>query len=130
MYKIEFDKKSLKNIKKLSKVEGIKTLLSKIFDSIEAKGTHTAKCLDSKLNLYEIKRKKPAIRVYFYLRKSTITIVEAKVKKSLRTQSKLIQRIKNLNLFENISLIFLPHQLVFAGIQVKSPHILSHVAHP
>lgn len=112
MFEINFDKRALKQIKKLSKNKNTKKIIKEKLNIIEKHGTKYSKLLDNKINLYEMKNKNPSLRIYYFLKGELIIIVEIHFKKSLLSQIKIINNIKNyiknLSLFLYRALIFLP----------------------
>jgi hypothetical protein len=67
-----------------------------MFDKIEEKGPAAGKLLDSKLNLYEIKSKRPPLRLYFEIifKFNKAKIINFEMKKSSIKQNKTIKIIK------------------------------------
>lgn len=96
-YKIIFGWSVLKKFKKIEKKKDIKELLTKMFDKIEEKGPDAGKLLDSALNLYEIKSKKPPLRLYFEIifENNIAEIIDFEMKKSKNMQNYLIEKIRN-----------------------------------
>ena len=64
-FKLVFDEVMIKQLKKVSKNNEIKTLLSKILNKIEELGPRAGKLIDAQLHIYEIKVKSPPIRLYY-----------------------------------------------------------------
>ncbi|MFB6246793.1 MAG: hypothetical protein ABEI74_04350 [Candidatus Pacearchaeota archaeon] len=64
-YELIFDRVILRQLDKVAKDKSVKEILSKMFDKIEEKGPKAGKLLDPKLKLYELKNKRPPIRLYF-----------------------------------------------------------------
>lgn len=95
-YSIIFGKTVAKKLKKIKSQKDIAKTISKIFDKIEKYGPQKSKLLDSKLNLYEIKNKRPPIRIYFkvLIKENTIEIIDFHNKKSKTQQQYLIEKIK------------------------------------
>ena len=96
MYRIIFDEVMLNQFKKLGKDRGTKDIISKIFDKIENLGPDAGKLLDSQLRIYEIKRKRPLIRLYYKIseEKKEAYIFEYEMKTSKEKQRSSIERIK------------------------------------
>jgi hypothetical protein len=96
-HKILFDDYFLKQISK-TKNNNIKNIISNLLDKLEVLGPLAGKLLDSKLQFYELKNKKPAIRIYFKVspNKNIILIGGFEIKKSKGRQNKTIDRIKDL----------------------------------
>ncbi|MBS3156235.1 hypothetical protein J4413_03315 [Candidatus Woesearchaeota archaeon] len=95
-YNLVFDEIILKQLKDLSKNKGLKEIISKILDKIEELGPNAGNLLDSKLHIYEIKRKSPPIRLYFKHNLTTeeIYIFEYEMKTSTKKQKETILRLK------------------------------------
>ncbi len=95
-FEIIFDKVILTQLKKLGKNQEIKKRLSKMLDRIEDFGPRAGKLLDPKLNIYEIKSKRPPIRLYFrHVKKSgQIYVFEYELKTSTTKQRATIKKIK------------------------------------
>src|SRR3989344_6049512 len=91
-YNLVFDEIILKQLKDLSKNKGLKEIISKILEL----GPNTGNLLDSKLHIYEIKRKSPPIRLYFKHNLTTeeIYIFEYEMKTSTKKQKETILRLK------------------------------------
>ena len=107
-YKLIFDKIILKQLQKTNKTN--KIILNKIFNKLEEKGSTAGKLIDNKYQLYEIKMKRPPLRVYFRMKNnSKILVFEIEMKKSKQKQKKKIQRLKNrlseTNIFSRIFFI-------------------------
>ena len=106
MYEIKFDDILLDQLKKVDESE--KKILSKMFDKIEEKGPKAGKMIDSKLFIYEMKNKRPPIRLYFKHMKDSknIWLFEYEMKTSEKKQKRTIGRIKDriLSLFKNLNL--------------------------
>src|SRR3989344_3278254 len=104
-YNLVFDEIILKQLKDLSKNKGLKEIISKILDKIEELGPNAGNLLDSKLHIYEIKRKSPPIRLYFKHNLTTEEIYIFKYemknfnKKKKRNNSKAKKKIRILSLF-------------------------------
>lgn len=96
-YNVSFDEVILNQFKKSIKNREVREILSKMFDKIEEKGPKAGKLLDPKLKLYEMKNKRPPIRMYFEYDKSTgeITIFEFHMKKSDNEQKGIISKLKD-----------------------------------
>jgi hypothetical protein len=95
-YVLVFDEIMLKQLQKLGKDENIRWFLSKIFDKLEELGPQTGKCIDSHLLLYEVKMKRPPIRLYFkHVRNSNeLYVFEYEMKTSIKKQQQTIHRIR------------------------------------
>lgn len=95
-YILIFSKTIFKKLKKLEKQQDVKSLLSKMFNKIEELGPDAGKLLDPVLHLYEIKSKKPPIRLYFEVifEGNKAEIIDFEMKKSQDNQNFVINRIK------------------------------------
>ncbi len=95
-FKIVFDKVILKQFKKAGKNNFIRSILYKIFNRIEELGPDAGKILDSQLRIYEVKLKRPPIRLYYKHNIDTneIYIFEYQMKTSDKKQKSLIKRLK------------------------------------
>ncbi|MBR9690715.1 hypothetical protein GOV08_03445, partial [Candidatus Woesearchaeota archaeon] len=60
-----FDDVIKKQLEKASKNQDVKSILSKMFDKLEFLGPSVGYLLDSKLFIYELKSKRPPLRLYF-----------------------------------------------------------------
>jgi len=94
-YEIKFDDVILNQLADVN--ESIKKILSKMFDKIEEKGPRAGKMIDSKLFMYEMKNKRPPIRLYFkHLKDSKdIWLFEYEMKTNKKKQKRTIGRIKD-----------------------------------
>ncbi|MEK6861774.1 MAG: hypothetical protein AABY07_07435 [Nanoarchaeota archaeon] len=95
-YKLVFDDIILKQLKKAGKNKQIKDILTKIFDKIEELGPDAGNLIDSRLFIYEIKLKRPPIRLYYKHKMLTdeIYVFEYEMKTSEEKQQKTIDRIR------------------------------------
>ncbi|MBU2639362.1 MAG: hypothetical protein KKG75_01500 [Nanoarchaeota archaeon] len=95
MYKIKFDDVILNQLKGID--ENIKEILSKMFNKIEKKGPKAGKLIDSKLFIYEMKNKRPPIRLYFkYIKNSNyVWLFEYEMKTSEKKQKRTISKLKD-----------------------------------
>ena len=107
-FKIIFDDVILNQLKRAEKNKQLRERLSAMLDKIELLGPNSGKLIDSHLFIYEIRNKRPPIRLYFkHVGKSdNIYIFEYELKTSEEKQRKSIFRIKNKvrSLFRNLSL--------------------------
>ncbi len=96
-YELVFDKVILRQIKKASKNQQIKSILTNILDKIEELGPRAGSLLDSRLSLYELKVMHPPIRLYFKHDQSTneIYIFEYEMKTSKEKQQDTINKLKD-----------------------------------
>lgn len=102
-YKLIFDDVMISQLKKAAKNNKIKQILTKMMDKLEENGPLIGKLLDSRLFLYELKLKRPPIRLYYKHNRisNEIYIFEFEMKTSEEKQRRTIERIKFkiLNLF-------------------------------
>lgn len=128
MCEITFDSKALKEFKKLAINSEVQKILKKKLDKLESKGCH-GKIIDAKFSIYELKNKKPAIRLYFYPRgDSEIRILGFQIKKSDGSQKKyikeLLKRFTILSLFLYKSYFFQIPLLFFLSTRYSVLHRL------
>ncbi len=95
-FEIIFDDVMLKRLKKLGKNQELKNRISKMLDKIEEMGPRAGKLLDSNLSIYEVKSKRPPIRLYFkHVRdKDQVYVFEYEIKTSTGRQQATIRKIK------------------------------------
>lgn len=95
-FNIVFDEVILGQLKKLGKNKELRERISKILDKIEELGPSAGKLLDSKLRIYEVKSKRPPIRLYYkhVLDSKEIYIFEYELKTSKTRQKKTIKKLK------------------------------------
>lgn len=93
MFKLHFTKKATKQLLKLSKNKSVFEILQTAFDSLEEKGADVGKLLDVKTGLFELKRKRPPLRIYYGVEMSKVIIIEIEFKKSTRGQNVLISKL-------------------------------------
>ena len=94
-YELIFGKSILKKLKRVESQKDIKDLVSKMLDKIEEKGPKAGKLLDPTFNLYEIKSKKPPLRLYFEIifEGKYAEIIDFEMKRSQTKQKTLIRKI-------------------------------------
>ena len=95
-YSLVFDEVILKQLKNLGKNKGLREIIRKSLDKIEELGPDAGNLLDSRLHIYEIKRKNPPIRLYFKhsLTSEEIYIFEYEMKTSTKKQKETVSRLK------------------------------------
>ncbi len=95
-FEIVFDAVILGQLKSLGKNPELRGKISKMLDKIEELGPRAGKLLDSKLGLYEVKSKKPPIRLYFkhLVDEDKIYVFEYEIKTSAVRQKKTIGKLK------------------------------------
>ena len=107
-FELIFDDVILEQLKKLGKNAAMRDRLSAMLDKIEELGPNAGRLIDSKLSIYEIKSKRPPIRLYFKHSKDSdkISVFEYELKTSGDKQKKTISKIKKKvrGLFRNLNL--------------------------
>ena len=95
-YNLVFDEVILKQLKKLERDIRTKQIISKILDKIEELGPDAGNLIDSRLKIYEVKRKHPPIRLYYKIieEKKEAYIFEYEMKTSHKKQQNIINKIK------------------------------------
>ena len=93
-FTLVFDEVILKQLKQVD--NSIKEILTSMFDELEDKGSDAGKLLDSHLFIYEIKNKRPPIRLYFKykIKDNEIYVFEFEIKTSKKKQQKTLNKIK------------------------------------
>lgn len=116
---VVFDEVMQKQFQQALKEGVVREILKKWFDKLEEKGPLVGKLLDSRIWLYELKNKKPPLRLYYQYQKTTnkIIIFECEMKTSEKKQKQSIERLRYkfarfLNLF-----VYIPSFLDFRCIQ-------------
>ena len=96
-YTLVFDEIILKQLKKAGKDKTTKNILTRMFDKLELLGPYVGELLDSKLFIYEMKNKRPPIRLYFKHNNKTdeLYLFEFEMKTSEKKQNKTIQKIRD-----------------------------------
>ncbi len=91
-----FDEVMLTQLKKLGKNQDLKGRISKMLDKIEELGPRAGELLDAKLGIYEVKSKRPPIRLYYKHVRNTdqIYVFEYEMKTSAGRQHDTIERLK------------------------------------
>ena len=107
-FRTVFDDVILKQLKRLGEKEEIREILTNMLNKIEELGPRAGELIDSKLFIYEIKNKRPPIRLYFKHVKDScdIYVFEFELKTSEKKQKKTIDKLKDKtrNLFRSLSL--------------------------
>ncbi len=105
-YEIVFDNVILKQLKKAEKNKQVRDILSNMLDKIEEKGPNAGDLLDTRLKIYEMKSKRPPIRLYYKhnIQTDEIYVFEYEMKTSEKKQKGTISKIREkisriLNLF-------------------------------
>jgi hypothetical protein len=94
-YTLVFDGVILKQLKKI-KDKKVRQILSRMFDRVEERGARAGELLDSQLHLYEMKSKRPPLRLYFKMveRLKEAYVFEYEMKTSSSKQQSTIQKIR------------------------------------
>ena len=97
IYSLVFDEVIVKQLKKEASDKNIKNILTKMLDRLEEKGPRAGKLLDSKLFIYELKNKRPPIRLYFkHINSSNeLYVFEFEMKRSDKKQKITIEKIRS-----------------------------------
>ena len=95
-YCIVFDEVMKKQLEKVANDVKIKEILKKMFDKIELLGPLAGKLLDSHAFIYEVKCKRPPIRLYYNyeIKTNEIIIFEYEMKTSEKKQQKTIEGLR------------------------------------
>jgi len=95
-YEIIFDDIILKQLKKAGKNKFLRDILSKIFNKIENLGPRAGVLIDPQLKIYEVKMKRPPVRLFYKHNTKTneIYVFEYMIKTSREKQQSVIDKIK------------------------------------
>ncbi|MEK6967940.1 MAG: hypothetical protein AABX51_04895 [Nanoarchaeota archaeon] len=95
-YPLVFDEVMIKQLQKAAKNIQIKTILTKMLNKLEQLGPDSGKLLDSKLFIYEVKIKRPPVRLYFKhnIQTDEIYVFEYEMKTSEDNQQRSINRLR------------------------------------
>jgi mRNA-degrading endonuclease RelE of RelBE toxin-antitoxin system len=95
-YVLVFDEVMLKQLKQAGTDGTVRIFLSKMLNKLEEMGPLAGKLLDSQLSIYEVKMKRPPIRLYYKYNKATneLYVFEYEMKTSPTKQNQTIQRIR------------------------------------
>lgn len=93
-FNIVFDKEMLKQLKQVKK--DVEAHITRCFDKLEELGPRAGDLIDSKLNIYELKMKKPPIRIYYCYERNEnkLIIFKFEMKKSPEKQKSTISNIR------------------------------------
>ncbi len=96
-YRLIFDEVIVHQLKKVAKNPNVREILTKAFNRIEKLGPQAGNLIDSQLKLYEIKTKRPPIRLYYKhnLLTNEMYIFEYEMKTSEQKQQSTINKIKD-----------------------------------
>ena len=91
-----FDEVMLSQLKILGANEQTRKVLSRLLDKMEELGPRAGELIDSHLFLYEMKIKRPPIRLYYWHIKETdeLYVFEYELKTSEKKQRKTIQKLR------------------------------------
>lgn len=97
-YKLIFDEVMIRQLRRLGTNRGVRDVLSKMLDKIEELGPRAGKLLDVGLGIFEVKVKRPSIRLYYRCLRGSdeIYVFEYEVKRSSRRQQGVIDRIRRM----------------------------------
>ncbi len=105
-YNVVFDEVVKEKLQKIITQSDCKEIVKSWLDDLEAKGPDAGKLLDNHVWLYEMKSKRPPLRLYFYHQQSTgkIIIFECEMKTSEKKQKETVGKLRHkltkfLNLF-------------------------------
>lgn len=95
-YQLIFEKEVLHQLNKLHKKKDLTNLLNKMLDKIELLGPLAGNLISNQLSLYEVKMKKPPLRLYYQINeeKKQAYVLEFEMKTSQDKQKKTIDRLK------------------------------------
>ena len=95
-YNLVFDGIMVRQLKKAAKNNIVKEILTKMLDKLEFLGPDSGDILDSQLFIYELKNKRPPIRLYFKHNKQTneIYVFEFEMKTSPERQQQTINKLR------------------------------------
>lgn len=95
-YTLVFDNVIIHQLKKVAKNLQIKRIITVMLDKLELVGPYAGKLLDSQLFIYELKNKRPPLRLYFKHHKLTneIYVFEFEMKTSVEKQNQTLRKIK------------------------------------
>lgn len=93
---LTFDEVMLKQLKHLGTDANLRNLISKMLDKLEELGPEAGKLLDSHLLIYEVKMKRPPLRLYYkhVQSKNELYVFEYEMKTSPEKQNSTINRIR------------------------------------
>ena len=99
-----FDQIVKERLEKIIQKTGFKNIIQSWLDDLEVKGPDAGKLLDNHVWLYEMKSKRPPLRLYFYHQKSTNKIIIFEIEMKTNKQQKTINKLRHslsrfLNLF-------------------------------
>ena len=94
-HELIFDEVILKQLRKVEQNKQVKDILSKMFDKIEEKGPNAGQLIDSRLRIYEMKSKRPPIRLYYKLaHNNEIYVFEYEMKTSPKKQKATLTKLR------------------------------------
>jgi mRNA-degrading endonuclease RelE of RelBE toxin-antitoxin system len=117
-YKLVFDAPIKAKLDHILLKSSYKELIRKWFDELEKEGSKAGKLLDNHTWLYELKNKKPPLRLYYHYQESTgkVILFDIEMKTSEKKQNKLIRKLKY-RIFKFLHLLwYTPFLLNFLSI--------------
>lgn len=95
-YPVVFDEIAKERLEKAITQSEYRTIIKSWLDDLEMNGPAAGKLLDNHVWLYEMKSKRPPLRLYFYHQKSTdkIIIFEVEMKTSEKKQQETIGKLR------------------------------------
>jgi hypothetical protein len=95
-FQLVFDDVMIKQLRSAARNQQIKNLLTKMLDKLELIGSLAGDLLDPKLHIYEVKSKRPPLRLYFKHNIPTdeIYVFEFEMKTSRQKQRKTIDKLR------------------------------------
>jgi hypothetical protein len=86
----------LKQLKDIKNDGNLRPIFTKILDKLEEMGPLAGKLLDSHLFIYEIKMKRPPIRLYYKHNQATneLYVFEYEMKTSVEKQQRTVEKIR------------------------------------
>lgn len=91
-----YDEVMLAQLKKLGEDANLRQVLSDMFDKMEFLGPRAGELVDSHLFIYEMKSKRPPVRLYYKHMKETdeLYVFEYEMKTSEKKQEKTIHKLQ------------------------------------
>ncbi len=95
-FTLVFDEVILQQFKELGKHAKTREMISKMFDKMELLGPRAGVLVDSQLFIYEMKAKRPPIRLYYRHNKVSdeLEVFEYEMKTSERKQKQTIHKLR------------------------------------
>lgn len=135
-YTLVFDPVMVRQLRKLESNKAVKYLVLKLLEHLRTSGPQAGELLDSRLFLYELKCKRPPLRIYFKPQKTSDEIyvfffeMKTNPKKQKRTINELRRRLKT-NVFSHELFSFLDvlFKLQQTSIEARIPKRLNFTFH-